>query len=59
VNLLPELEVKCKTCGIWFKSGIAADEKSFETLILKRNFHRCPRGHTHAYDKEDYRLKPS
>lgn len=48
------LYVRCKTCGIRFASGISVDQESFETLVLKNNFHECPRGHLNSYNKEDY-----
>ena len=51
------LELKCKTCGVQFKSGIAMSKKSFESSILRSNFHQCPKGHVHSYDKEDYSVK--
>ena len=52
-----ELEVQCKTCGVWFGSGIAMSKQSFETCVLGGNIHQCPNGHRHAYYKEDYRSK--
>jgi len=48
------LDIKCKTCGIEFNSGIVVNRKTFKTTILKPNKHHCPRGHLHTYDKEDY-----
>lgn len=51
------LELKCKTCGLQFKSGIAMSRKSFETAILVANKHRCPNGHIHSYNKEDYHVR--
>lgn len=54
-----ELQVKCKTCGVWFSSGIAMSKRAFETSVLRANVHQCPKGHKHAYDKEDYRFKES
>jgi len=59
-DYMPQLEVKCKTCGTWFNSGIAvANKKVFETLTLKNIVHQCPKGHVHSYNKQDYRLKLS
>jgi len=54
---LAVLYVKCKTCGITFSSGIAIDEKSFQSVILKENKHTCPKGHVHGYNKGDYFFK--
>jgi uncharacterized protein YutE (UPF0331/DUF86 family) len=51
------LELKCKTCGIIFNSGIIMSKKSFETTILKANKHKCPKGHINSYDNEDYIIK--
>ena len=48
------LELKCKTCGVQFKSGIAMSRKTFETSMLVANEHKCPNGHVHSYNKEDY-----
>lgn len=48
------LELKCKTCGVQFKSGIAMSRKAFETTVLVANKHKCPNGHVHSYNKEDY-----
>lgn len=49
-----KLQVKCKTCGVRFYSGIAMNKRSFETCMLSGNIHQCPQGHKHAYNKEDY-----
>jgi hypothetical protein len=54
---MPMLYVKCKTCGVEFASGMSFDKRSLETAILKANYHRCPKGHTHQYDKKDYYFK--
>jgi len=51
---MPLLYIKCKTCGVKFASGISIDKKSFETIGLKENYHICPKGHKHSYNKEDY-----
>lgn len=51
------LDIKCKTCGIEFNSGIVMSRKTFKTAILKANKHQCPKGHVHSYDKEDYIAK--
>jgi len=51
------LDLKCKTCGIKFNSGIVMNRKAFKTTVLKANKHQCPRGHLHTYDKEDYIVK--
>ena len=51
---MPMLYIRCKTFGLRFASGINVDPKSFETLTLKNNSHRCPNGHLHSYDKKDY-----
>jgi len=51
------LELKCKTCGVQFNSGVVMSRKAFETAILKANKHKCPKGHIHSYDKEDYIAK--
>jgi len=48
------LELKCKTCGVQFKSEIAVSRKAFETSVLERIKHKCPNGHVHSYNKEDY-----
>jgi len=48
------LELKCKTCGVQFKCGIAMSNKTFETSVLVANKHKCPNGHVHSYNKEDY-----
>lgn len=48
------LELKCKTCGVRFNSGIVMSRKTFETAVLKANKHKCSNGHVHSYDKEDY-----
>ena len=57
MTLVPTLYLKCKTCETEFASMIGADRVSFETMVLSRNQHTCPKGHTHAYDTEDYYLK--
>jgi hypothetical protein len=54
---MPMLYLKCKTCGIEFASGMNFDKKSFETSILKGNYHTCPKGHSNKYDKKDYYFK--
>ena len=51
---MPMLHVRCKTCGREFASGMSFDEQSFKTAIISGNFHTCPIGHTHQYDKGDY-----
>lgn len=51
---MPMLYLKCKTCGVKFASGIAADKKSFETLTLSNNSHQCSKGHVHSYNTKDY-----
>lgn len=51
---MPKLYVKCKECGVKFAAGIAMNRKSFETSTLVGNYHTCPKGHTHLYNKEDY-----
>ena len=51
---MPMLYLRCKSCGTRFPSGISADEQSFKTLTLRNNNHRCPNGHAHSYNKEDY-----
>ena len=51
------LEVKCKTCGVIFSSGIMMSRRTFETVVLKANKHKCPKGHVNSYDKEDYILQ--
>ena len=48
------LEVKCKTCGALFSSGIVINRKAFGIAVLKENKHKCPNGHIRSYDKEDY-----
>ena len=48
------LELKCKTCGMQFKSGIAMSRKTFETSVLVSNQHECPNGHINSYNKQDY-----
>ena len=57
MKIMPMLYLKCTTCGIEFASGFNFDKKSFETTVLRNNSHTCPRGHTHAYNKEDYYFK--
>jgi hypothetical protein len=57
VKKMPTLYLKCKTCSIEFPSGMSFDKKSFETSILKGNYHTCPKGHTHQYEKKDYYFK--
>jgi len=54
---MPMLYLKCKTCGLEFASGMNFDKKSFETSILKANYHTCPKGHSNKYDKKDYYFK--
>ena len=51
---MPTLYLTCKTCNTEFASGISVDEKSFETMVFSGNRHICPKGHTHAYDKNNY-----
>jgi hypothetical protein len=51
------LYLKCKTCGIEFVSSLNIDKKSFETVILKNNYHICPRKHKNQYNKENYYFK--
>jgi len=53
---LAKLYLKCKMCGIEFESGIDIDKGSFASTILS-NYHTCPKGHTKAYDKQDYYFK--
>jgi len=57
VKKMPMLYLKCKTCGAEFPSGMSFDKKSFETATLIGNYHTCPKGHTHPYDKKDYYFK--
>lgn len=54
---MPTLYLKCKTCKTEFASGMNIDKKSFETTTLKGNYHVCPKGHNHSYDKKDYYFK--
>jgi len=54
---MPKLYIKCKECGAKFASGIAMDKKSFATTTLAGNYHKCPKGHIHQYNKEDYFFK--
>jgi len=54
---MPMLYLKCKGCNVEFASGISIDEKSFETTVLKGNYHTCPKGHNNQYDKKDYYFK--
>jgi hypothetical protein len=56
---MPELYLRCKekNCDAEFPSHIVMDKKSFETAILVSNYHTCPKGHTHKYNKEDYFFK--
>lgn len=51
---MPVLNVRCKTCGRKFATGMNIDETSFETIILEEVYHICPNGHRHPYYKEDY-----
>ena len=51
---MPTLYLRCKTCGVKFASGIGADPKSFETLTLINNKHKCSNGHVNSYEKENY-----
>jgi HEPN domain-containing protein len=51
------LELKCKTCGALFSSGIMMNRKSFENTVLKASKHKCPNGHVDSYNKEDYVFK--
>lgn len=51
---MPRVYLRCKTCNTEFASGVGFDQKSFETSIISRNQHTCPKGHTHTYDKKDY-----
>jgi len=57
MRIMPMLYLKCETCGVEFASGMNFDMKSFETTTLKGNYHTCPRGHKHQYDKQDYYFK--
>ena len=56
---MPDLYLKCKekNCGVEFRSGIAMDEKSYQTSVLEENLHTCPKGHTCQYGKKDYFFK--
>jgi hypothetical protein len=51
---MPTLYVKCKTCGVKFKTGIGADEDTFKTMSLTNMHHKCPKGHENTYNKKDY-----
>lgn len=51
---MPILYLICKTCGVRFPSGITSDKKSFETISLINNSHKCPKGHIEIYEKTDY-----
>lgn len=46
------LYVRCKTCGIWFNTGIEAEVVN-QVLVGKR--HKCPMGHENLYSPQDYR----
>jgi len=50
------LEVECKTCGTRFFSGFSTTKSAFQSSIYQNNVHRCPSGHEHPYNKEDYIL---
>jgi len=52
-----DLYAKCKTCGIEFPVGIRTNPRSFATSSYVGNVHKCPDGHVHPYDKQDYLLK--
>ena len=54
---MPMLYLKCKSCQTEFASGIGSDKESFKTVRLIGNYHTCPKGHTHQYDKKDYFFK--
>ena len=54
---MPVLYLKCKTCGTEFSSQINIDKTSFKTTMLRQNYHYCPKGHGHPYDKKDYYFK--
>ena len=54
---MPMLYVKCKTCDTEFASGMGFDKESFKNSKISGNYHTCPKGHTHAYDKKDYYFK--
>lgn len=51
-----QLKVKCKTCGVEFRSMVQADRASFEnpTVQMDGNSFPCPSGHQHSYDKADH-----
>ncbi len=57
MSSLPELYVKCNTCGIEFKTDISYDKESLKTAILRSYVHTCPKGHSNTYNKENYYFK--
>ena len=54
---LAVLYLKCKTCGSAFSSGVAMDERSFQSTVFRENRHTCSKGHEHGYNKGDYFFK--
>ena len=54
---MPELYVKCNTCGIEFKTDISYDKESLKTAILRSYVYTCPKGHSNTYNKENYYFK--
>ena len=50
---MPDLYVRCKTCGLEFKTGIGATPESLRTSVFM-NPHICPSGHVHTYTTNEY-----
>ena len=50
---MSKLFVKCKTCGIWFNTGL--ESANLHGLNDEGRVHKCPLGHEHKYSKADYK----
>lgn len=48
------LYVKCKTCHLWFKSGLSVESFDLKPQTAMERVHECPMGHRHFYSREDY-----
>lgn len=54
---MSSLYIKCKTCGVEFKTGVQINEESFETTSITYQYETCPSGHWNPYDKKDFFFK--
>jgi hypothetical protein len=46
--------VKCKTCGVWFFSGIGLPPLKPQSTVIVEETKICPKGHEAKYSGKDY-----